>query len=518
MTIRNYIKTFIVALLGIAIAACTPEDKPAPEVPDTPKDPVTPTEAPFKMKVYDVTSVMATVEVEPLDKEAAYYMDILNEADFRQTEKYGFDDYMKWFLGNMEEQTGKTRSEVVEMISSFGNDGFILMTLKPETKYFAIAVGIDSEGMTTTEVVSVEFTTTPADKSANTFEINVGNISASNASVIVKAGNKDPYILAIEPYSTTKDMEGEELAEYIIQNNMAWGGLAQMTYSGDAVVDHLGKAGWEYEVIAFGYADGLTTTDVKRARFTMAEGGDVNACTFVFDHIFGSFDMTLSVTPSDNEVVYVTNVVPTAELESITLEENLELLVESLLADCGTRARVADLISVMEPQEYTLKFEPGMEYIQWAVPVDQDCRPTADFTCSEPFTAPSEMLSTVTLTLKEYTWYDGTELAALYPDTFKVAKGYAVVDMTVEASEDAVTWWSYVAMEDLTDRSREVIIKNLQNAPTEPGLEHQFVVAFWGMNTIMGVAQDAEGNFGELMLEVVDLQKETATPASELKL
>lgn len=535
MKLGHTLKISAMALIGLAIISCDPADiQQQPDVPDTPKvpekndsteTPDIPKEAPFKIKVYDVTSVMATVEVEPLDKEAAYYMDILNESDFRQTEQHGFDDYMKWFLGNLEEQTGKTRGEVVEMISSFGNDGFILTTLKPETKYFAVAVGIDAEGMTTTDVVSLEFSTTEVGKSQNTFEINVTDIKAGTATVSVKTSDMDPYILAIEPYIATKDMGDAELADYIISSNMAWGGLEQMTYSGDAQTGHLGKAGWEYEAIAFGYEAGVTTTDIKRVRFTMAEGGDVNTCDFRFEQTFDSFEMHLSVTPSDNSVVYVTNVISLDDLVALetetgsteeALKENLELLIEELIADCETRARAVDLICVMEPQEYSLKHEPGMEYIQWAVPVDQDGKPTAAFTCSEVFAAPSEIISTASLTLTECKWYDGTELAALYPETFRGAKGYAVIDMTVEPSEDAVSWWSYAAMEDLTDRSREIIIKNLQSAPTEANMTRQFVVAFWGVNTIMGVAQDADGNYGELLLRVVDLQKDNVTPATEL--
>lgn len=73
-------------------------------------------------------------------------------------------------------------------------------------------------------------------------------------------------------------------------------------------------------------------------------------------------------------------------------------------------------------------------------------------------------------------------------------------------------------MEDLTDRSREVIIKNLLQAPTEANLTRQLIPAFWGTNTIMGVAQDSAGAYGPLMLQVIELTKEDATPASELLL
>lgn len=533
-------------LICLSIASCGPEKEPVPETPDTPtpevpndpaekpdtnvtekpdttETPDVPETPPFKLKVYDVTSVMATVEVEPEDKTAPYYMDILPEGDFLQTLEYGFDDYMAWFLENMMKQTGQSLDEVVTMISSHGNDGFIVTTLNPESKYYAVAVGIGEDGMTTTDVVSQEFTTSARIVSENTFGISISEITAATAIVNVETANDDPYILTIEPYSTTMDLDDEELTEYIIQNNMAWGGLQAMTYTGDAELEHLGKAGWEYEAIAFGYEDGAPTTDVTRVLFTMDDGSSTQDCTFEFGQEFDTFNMHLSVKPSDNSVVYVTNVISTEELAALEAEctsreealaKNLELLIEELIADCGSRARVIELISLMESQSYSLKYKPSTEYIQWAVPIDQDGYPTAGFSCSEPFTTPAEVVSSASLTLKEYKVFNGTELAAIDPGRFKTAKGYAVVDMTVEASEDAVSWWSYIAMENLTDRPKETIIKNLHGAPTQPNLTRQVILAFWGTNTIMGVAQDAEGNYGELLLEVVNLSEDKTLPAN----
>lgn len=98
---------------------------------------------------------------------------------------------------------------------------------------------------------------------------------------------------------------------------------------------------------------------------------------------------------------------------------------------------------------------------------------------------------------------------------FKGAKGCAVVDLTVEPSEEAAQWWSYIAMEDLSDRPRETIIKNLQIAPTQPNLKRQFIIAYWGENTIFGVAQDSEGVYGPLLLQTIYLDENKVTPASQ---
>ena len=512
---HNLITYTMTAMLGIALTACN--EKPAPEQ----------SQEPFQIEVYDITSVMATVEVEPLDKAAAYYMDILSESDFTQTQEYGFDDYMTYLVEKLMNEQDKGRKEVVEMISSYGNDGFIVTTLTPETKYYAVAVGIDEDGKTTTEVVYQEFSTTEVRKSENTLKVSASEIGTSSATINVDASNKDPYILAIEPYTVTEGLSDAEIAEFIIKDNMAWGGIEQMICTGDISEKFEGKPGWEYEAIVFGYADGLTTTDVTRVKFSMDEGAAPESCTFGYAQEFGEFEMYLSVKPSDNSVVYVSNVIAASDLAALTAAEgnvnaaltaNLEFLIEEIIADCGSRARAIDIITMTGELDYSLKFKNSTDYVMWAVPVTQDGIPAAEFSYSEAFTTPAETLSDASLTLKSHAYYNGSELAEMYPDIFASAKGYAVVDMTVEASETAVSWWSYVALEDLTDRSRETIIKNLISAPTEANLTRQLVLAYWGTNTIMGVAQDADGKYGELLLQVVDLTKENAAPASELVL
>lgn len=489
---------------------------------DTP----TPAEKPFSLKVYDIAAITATVEVEPADPKARYHTDVLSKGDFEQAQIFGFDDYLAWRTETLMEQTGLSLKEVVELISSFGNDGFILTTLMPETDYYAFAVGIDESGKTTTEVVYEHFTTTARKASTNSFEVELSGITVDAASVVVTPTNNDPYIVAIEPVNISGEMSDEELCDYIIQNNMAWGGLEQMTHTGETVVEHLGKAAWEYEAIVFGYEAGVVTTAAVRTPFTMNEGADPATCDFTMTQTFENFKMQVKTVPSDNTVVYVTNILEEGDYQSLlaannddekaAMTEALEALIEELIIDLGTRARAVDIITLMGEVEYEMGFKAATQYRQWAVAVDQQGNPTADFVVSEPVTTPDEVASDVTLELKRYTWYDGAELAELYPDTFKDFKSYAIVELEVEPSADAKKWWSYVALEDLTDRPRRTIINNLITAPTDPNQTHHLVPAFWGVNTIMGVAQDADGNYGELLLEVVDLTREGASPADEL--
>ncbi len=480
--------------------------------------------APFKLRVYDVSAVTATVEVEPADAKSPYYMDIITASNYEQARIHGFDDYMSYVLENLEGQFGKSRKEIVEMITSYGNDGFIVTTLIPESRYYAFAVGINEEGMTTTEPVFQEFTTSEAETSANTLAITASDITSTTVKLMVEASTEDPYIFAVEPVSCLEGMSDEEIADYIIQSNIAWGGLDEITYSGSINTDYLGKAGWEYAAVAFGYENGSVTTDVSKTIFRLDDSGAPEDCTFAFGQEFEGWEMRVSITPSDDSVVYICNYIKKSDLDALTVatgnvqsafKECLETLIEDMIADLGTRARVVDLISTMGAQEFTTKFEYSTEYIQWAVPVDQDGRPTAGFSFSEIFTSPEEKFSDATLTLKSYRVFNGDDLAALYSE-FKSAKGYAVVELVVEPSPEAVEWRSYIAMEDISDRSREVVIKNLEIAPTQNNLTVQYITAFWGTNTIMGVAKDAAGDYGDLLLEVINIDKHNVVPAELL--
>ena len=68
-------------------------------------------------------------------------------------------------------------------------------------------------------------------------------------------------------------MSDAELTDYVIQNNIAWGGLEGITYSGHQEFEWAGKSRWDYVVVALGYENGAVTTDVARKDFQMDEGG-----------------------------------------------------------------------------------------------------------------------------------------------------------------------------------------------------------------------------------------------------
>lgn len=68
----------------------------------------------------------------------------------------------------MMEQQEMTREEAVKAITSYGNDAYTARGLEPGAKYWAVAVGIDADGHTTTKPTAEAFTAQTAPESTNT--------------------------------------------------------------------------------------------------------------------------------------------------------------------------------------------------------------------------------------------------------------------------------------------------------------------------------------------------------------
>lgn len=512
---KNFSTFLLSSLLLLGLSSCSDND---PVVQQTTPPP---SEAPFTIDVKDVTATMVTVEVTPLDPKAGYYMDVLSEPNYLEAQRSGIDSYLLWMMSDLTEGAGLTMEETMELITSYGNDGFYLTSLKPDMNYYAIAVGINEQGLSTTEVVTMPFRTLPAPQSENQIDVTISGPNEGVYTLDVTTTNDDPYVITTYPKIITEELSNEEIASWVIANNMAWGAIEQITFTGNQTLRESGKPGWEYEVIAFGYSAGLATTPTIRLGYTMPEGGDPAACTFDMNLTFEDFDMIARVTPSDNTVVYVSDVMEEAYYEAIVaqygsseeaLKANLEAMINSYIVEVGSRAQVLEMITTTGSLRYQMRYKATTEYRQWCVPVGPDGKPTAPFSIGEKFMSPEEVNSTAELKLKSWTCYNGTDLYNLDPEKYKGFKGYAAVAIEVEPSADAVEWISYIALEDLTDRARATIINNLKMAPTEKNLTSQLIACYWGTNTIMGVAKDEAGNYGPLLLEVIELSKENATP------
>lgn len=520
---------FLFALIALPLffAACSSDETAQPQTEQKPDD----QNALFTVQVTDISAVMATVSVEPKQESQTYYWDVLSDADFKQAEDKGIDDYLQWMLNKrLMEELGLNFPDAIKAMTSQGKDSSTVTGLVPGSTYHAIAVGIDGEGFSTTEVVAVEFRTTDPIVSQNTFSVTIDEHSHNGARITVDTSNDDPYFLDVAPVDTEAEeqLTDRELAENLLNRYLTWGGVADLCHSGDySYTDTERKPGWEYRVVVFGYDKGMITTDVHTYPLVTLPGGDPAVCTFKFDHTFSSYTYSkFSYTPSDNNVVYMADVIEedyyqqyvdlAGGNEQKAMEDLLKQFIDTYSADFSTRMETVDMISSVGELTLDVYAKPETEYRMWAVCIDQQGRPVAPFVSSEVFRTPELQVSTAALELKEYTWYNGDELYKADPGRFANARGYAVLSVKVAPSANAAHWYLYAYLGDLTESSDRSVINNLV-AAGEQAMDQteMLIICYWGETTICGVAVDDNNGFGPILRQVVDLTEEGASPVPD---
>lgn len=522
---RQFLLRGIAALLiGFAAIGCSDDD------PVTPVDPIDPDPALFTITLSDVTAVGVTISVAPADKQMTYYWDVLDDNDFQVMSRNGVNDYLQWFLNSrLMGDMGYSFSESISMMTSAGDEDYEMTGLDPGAKYHVIAVGINSEAYATTDVVSKEFSTLAPVVSNNTFQVTLSEVGHTDVQVAVEASNDDPYFVDIRPVGIDEGMTDQEFAYYLIDLYSSWGGLPERCHTGGCTVsntelDMAMKPGWKYEVIVFGYTDGMVTTEVLREPLETVSGGDPAECGFSFEYTPAVYAYSRFVTiPTNPLAVYISDVIEENAYQQYlslyggdrekVMNEILKSMVDSYAADFHSRVETVEVLAQTGTSDFNINLTPDTEYRMWAVCVDQYGNATAPFVVEESFRTPEQKLSTAEIGLAGYTWYDGDELYKADPQTFASARGYAVLAVQVEPTADAAHWYLYSFLGDLRESSDRNVVTNLQMVGDQAmDQTEMLIICFWGENTICGVAQDADGNYGPILREVVDLTKEGASP------
>ena len=91
-----------------------------------------PNQLTFKVSVSNITPTTAEITVSPSNETKSYFSDIVTDADWLESQKHGFDDYLQYFIEVvMMEQQEMTREEAVKAITSYGSDAYTARGLEP---------------------------------------------------------------------------------------------------------------------------------------------------------------------------------------------------------------------------------------------------------------------------------------------------------------------------------------------------------------------------------------------------
>ena len=430
----------------------------------------------------------------------------------------------------MMEQQEMTREEAVKAITSYGNDAYTARGLEPGAKYWAVAVGIDADGHTTTKPTAEAFTAQTAPESTNTFEIATTAITQTGASITVTPSNSDVYFLDVLSADIQSQVPtGTDYQKYLIDRYFGWGMLDMYLHEGPFTYEAKElNPGWEYQIAVFGCEQGFPTTPIKTETFKTLEGGDPQTFDVQFECTLSSVVASkFSTVPSADDVVYIFDLISEEDYQAFgeNIEEGMKKVLESKIKDymgtTGLHAEAVSMLAATGPVEFERNLQTGDQLRMWAVAIDQKGVPVAPFIISETYTVEENTAALAEVSIDSYAWYDGAELAQLDPINFAGFEEYAVLLLKVSHNDKAAHWWTGCFMGDLSnpdEYSDRSIINNLvtYGIPEFKDAVDQLLAVYWDENTICGVAADAEGNYGPVIRQMVNLTKEGASPAGEL--
>ena len=256
--------------------------------------------SPFVISVTNITSTGATVSVTPSNDDT-YYFDVIEKKildEYGGREAQFAADYVediKSYLDELNAIYGNIFS-LADFVSS-GKDSYTYGTepaLDPNTEYYAFAFGLSEKGEITSGLSKVEFKTLSkggntgggdVTTSKNTFNVNVTDITATGATVVVTPSNYDTYYFDViekevyDMYTDKKAFAAEYIAEIKALFEAYGYSLGEVLSSGNDAYSFEGylEPNTAYYAFAVGVStSGVITTDVTAVPFTTLASGSGN--------------------------------------------------------------------------------------------------------------------------------------------------------------------------------------------------------------------------------------------------
>lgn len=366
---RTFFAFAMFALASFMMVACSDNDDPAPQPEPEPETDVT-----FEIEITDISSTSARVAVTPSRDDVFYLFDVISKDIL--TEDYNGDVvavaealFDIWF------DAGLSVEEVLAAFASKGADSWHYDgTLSPDTEYAVYAVPVNEDGMVMSSG-AVDYFATHAMNTEMDWNVEFGEINYDGLSfTITPTDDTVPYYFTVRPqFSHGGAMSDEELLATI----MAEDGMMMDYYAVTGVYESLYE--WHefilcsdtaYDLIIFAYSDGQALSGVKKVLFHTKSPDTLPAeCTFELTYTVGEDNVTIDVTPSDENLMYMWDVEDKSIVESYGgIESYVDAYIGDMIETNG--AYEIDFARVMGAEHEAIGFAAG-EYVIWAACVDE---------------------------------------------------------------------------------------------------------------------------------------------------
>lgn len=369
---KNFRIFFAFAMFAVAsfmMVACSEKDDPTPE-----PQPPTPTAITFDIEVTDVTSTSADVRITPSRDDVIYYFDVVSKDTL--TELHNGDATV--LVENLFESMASGGTPMEELIATYtsqGADGWYYdNTLSPDTEYVAYVVPINEQGKAIGEA-TIDYFTTSSMNTEMDWNVEFGDIHYDGLSfTVTPTDDTVPYYFTVRPqFSHGGAMSDEELLMTIMSEDAMMMDYYAVTGEYESLYE-MGEfilcSDTAYDLIIFAYSDGQPLSGVKKVPFRTKTPETAPAdCTFELSYTLGEGNATISVTPSDENLMYIWDVEDKNIVESF---DDIEGYVDAYIGDIieNSGAYEIDFARVMGAETEKIGFAAG-EYVIWAACVNE---------------------------------------------------------------------------------------------------------------------------------------------------
>lgn len=503
------------------------------------------TETTFEVVLSDINFNSAKVKVTPSDGSALYFVNVFSEEHYQY---FGGNEeafvnqllYVRdYYLGK-----GATIEQMIANLAVAGERELVFEDLVPNTKYYAYAIGIDRDFFANTEAEVKEFSSLSADASGLSFEFSLTEVTYEGIVGTVTPSNEtENYICTVQEAGVLEWYEREEdLMNMILEDLDYWyGGVEGALRTGVSEVRYTGLyPNSDYVVICFGW-DKAPTTGISSFAFTTepANGDPANfTATFELTKITHK-SATATIRPSNGCYYFL----DWCDVESFTAKAKelgstdaaAAYFIEEEIAYGaewfgGSRIEyLTEMGAILGTAVYPIQdLMPDTEYLLMVMPIDLTTGEIAaeKASLSDPFRTENKIWSDAVVNFEFGDIYDGSVLAELDPANFLQCTGYAVMPYKVVVNATAVNWYTQFYPFDMSEWEMtdegiydELITYGYEWDPESVSLnrtEGMAVMEWETVFTFLGIAEDAEGNFGHGVMETLTARKDQVAPAEEL--
>ena len=476
----------------------------------------------FSFEVDNIKETSLEFSIFPADKEMTY-IGMLNEKSyidqFATDEEYFADD-MSFFKESALNLDIPIEDYLAMILKTGDVTGEYVNMLTPETDYYIYAYGMNTDCMWLTEMYKTEARTKAMQMNGMTFDIACKPYKNTVEMTVIPSDPGQTYLFSIYPQSeVSKDGIAEKYQEYL--DTMMKIYIQQFGITPEEFIEDAAYTGNQ----TYLFKDLLDNTPYYAFAVSVASFGIFNSEVEVVEVTTGaeySSDNTFALSFSKPTETSVDYRIVTSNDDPYTMfvDEyanwasymgDMDAIQEELLSggydlekglrhgdDNGT---ISDLKSKTEYVVYIFGYEDGQATTELYDGTFATSGPEAD----------------VSFRLEYDKYFDGTEMEAIDPVAFAGASGKAVLPVKAVTTGNVTGFYYHVFTGDYTDPSvitDDIAINSVRFTGTSDET-HVYFVNYDELNTFMGVAVDADGNYGPVWREAFSLSADGVSPADE---